>query len=129
MSFRADPDICWYTEFGGNDCPFTSLAGNIDVADRLRFAMTAIEMWTHTDSHTKMQEAKYGVSPERFQMALKIYGVPLRANDPPSDFVDLNNGIHALDVARRVAQALEDAPKQVLVQARKARRGGDEDGE
>ena len=92
--------------------------------------MTAIERWTHTDPHTKVEEAKYGVSPERFQMALAIYGVPLRSNDPPSEFVDLNNGIHALGVASQVAKALGDAPNQVLVEARKRRRrGGDEDGE
>lgn len=129
MSFRADPEICWYTEFGGNDCPFEKIAYHLEVAERLKFATTSIEMWTHTDPHTKVEEPKYAVSPERFQMALKMYGVPLRPNDPPSEFVDFRNGIHAFDVVRKVAEALADAPKQVLVQARKRRRGGDEDGE
>ena len=129
MEFRPDPEVCWFEEFNKVSCPYEALATTPDVADRLRFALTSVESWKHTDPHTKVEETKYAVSPERFQMALSIYGVPLRSFDPPSEFVDFRNGIHALETVRLAVEALGDAPKQVLVAARKRRRGGEDDGE
>ena len=130
QELRPDPDLCWFQDYQQAPCPYELLASRQEVVERLNFAMTAIESWSHTDRHTKVEETKYGVSPERFQMALKIYGVPLRVTDPPSEHVDFLNGIHALRVTRLVAEAMVDAPKQTLIAARQRRRErrGEDDG-
>tara|TARA_R110000824_G_scaffold88263_1_gene217080 strand:- start:706 stop:999 length:294 start_codon:yes stop_codon:yes gene_type:complete len=84
--------------------------------------MTALESYTHTDPHTKQESTKYSVSSDRFLMALKIYGVPLRSNDPPSEHVDFQHGIHAMGICRLAVHAMTDAPNRTVILARERRR-------
>lgn len=123
MELTDDPDECWYKHSGlSGSCPLEELGRYPGVADRIRFSMIAIESWTKTDQHTKIETVKYSVSPERLQLALKLFGVPLRPGDPPSEMVDFQNGLHALEVCNTASQAMEDAPNRTLVQARERRR-------
>ena len=123
MSGTDDPNECWYVH---NDqcegCPYENIAKHPEVIDRIQFSMLSIEGWTHTDPHSKIESKKYSVSPERIQLALTIFGVPLRSSDPPSERVDFKDGLHAMNVASIVATALEEAPNRTIVQARERRR-------
>lgn len=118
-----DPNECWYVRnLQQEGCPYEAVTRHPDVVDRIQFSMLSIEGWTHTDPHSKIESKKYSVSPERIQLALTIFGVPLRSNDPPSERVDFKDGLHAMNVASIVAKALEEAPNRNIVQARERRR-------
>jgi len=122
MEFTEDPNECWYKANFDKSCPYKEFCQHSGLVERLNFSMMSIEAWEHTDPNTKLKETKYGFSPERFRLALDLYGVPLRAYDPPSDRVDFNDGLHAFNWTQQVRGAMEDAPKQSMIEARARRR-------
>ncbi len=122
---RADPDECW---FGDNQCPFTRLVEQFELASRYRFAMMALERW-ETKNAAGVKLDKWAIAPERFQLALLLFQVPTRPGDPPSEKTDLHDAMHGFEVASAVATACEEAQHQatrgvLLARREEGRRGG-----
>ena len=78
----------------------------------------AVESWTTKNKATGQDEKHHGVSPERFRLACDVFAVPKLPLEESSPYVDFRDRMHAFEIASLIANAQNDAPKQVLVEAR-----------
>lgn len=119
-----DPEVCWFS----GQCPFDEIADHDDLLVIYRFAMMGIEMWETGGENGAPKEKKFGINTERFRLAVDLYQVPIRSNDPPSKMLPFESALEAHEWVQLVASAATEAPMAEIYAAREEMRRRNREG-
>lgn len=75
-------------------------------------------MWETGGEHGTPKEKRFGLNSERFRLALDLFQIPIRDNDPPSKMVGFENALEAHEWVTMVATAATNAPMAPILEAR-----------